>query len=219
MGMALLGAVGSLSVKRFILQQNIHQLQDLVSDEGNSAETVWERMTLASSRRTLAQLESAMFGAQAGRSRLEQSYSRGMASRNDARLFHGMVEIVSQPFLILDPRPGLHIVDVNDAYADVTMTPRASVAGAKLFDAFPDNPDDPDADGVSKLYASLRMAAERARPHTMGIQRYDVRDAQGLFVQRYWRPRNTPIFDEDGGLLFLLHQVDDVTEEVLAGNN
>lgn len=215
MEMASPGAAGSWSVKRFILQQNIHQLQDVLSEDRESEENIWERMTLASSRRTLAQIESAMFGVRASRGRLGQSYSQAMASCSDARLFHGMVETVSQPFLILDPRPGLHIVDVNDAYANVTMTPRESVAGARLFDAFPDNPDDPDADGVSKLYASLLMATQSARPHSMEIQRYDVRGADGMFVERYWRPRNTPIFDEHGGLMFLLHQVDDVTNEVI----
>jgi hypothetical protein len=43
-----------------------------------------------------------------------------------------------------------------------------------------------------------------------------VRDAQGNFVQRYWRPRNTPIYDENGKLLFLLHEADDVTDVLTA---
>jgi hypothetical protein len=36
------------------------------------------------------------------------------------------------------------------------------------------------------------------------------------FIERYWRPVNTPLLDEDGHLAFLLHQVEDVTAEVLA---
>ena len=90
-------------------------------------------------------------------------------------------------YLILDPRPGLHIIDINGAYAQATMTTRAVVAGERLFNVFPDNPDDPFADGVSNLYASLRSAAETGRPHAMQIQRYDLRHPNGKFVERYWR--------------------------------
>jgi len=118
-------------------------------------------------------------------------------------------------YLVLNPRPGLHIIDVNDAYARATMTTRAVVAGERMFDVFPDNPDDPFADGVSNLYASLRSAAETGRPHAMQVQRYDLRHSNGKFVERYWRPVNSPVFDDNGRLIYLLHYVEDVTSEVL----
>jgi hypothetical protein len=49
----------------------------------------------------------------------------------------------------------------------------------------------------------------------MKVQRYDVRDAAGDFAERHWRPINTPIFDDTGRLLYLLHHVADVTAEHL----
>lgn len=42
------------------------------------------------------------------------------------------------------------------------------------------------------------------------IQRYDVRYASGHFVERYWQPVNTPIFDAKGRLVYLLHHVEEV---------
>lgn len=215
MAKSLMGA-GSWSIRRFILQQNVEQLEDVIANDECTGEVQWERVTLADSRRKLAQINAAMFGAHRSEGRFGGAFGHAGFSR-DAALIHRLVENATQPSLILDPRPGLHIVDINDAYADVAMTARGAVAGQKLFEAFPDNPDDPGADGVSNLYASLMAAAEFARPDTMLVQRYDVRDALGRFVVRYWRPQNTPIFDEQGDLLFLLHQVEDVTEEVVAG--
>jgi hypothetical protein len=53
----------------------------------------------------------------------------------------------------------------------------------------------------------------------MTLQRYDVRDARGMFVERHWRPSNTPIFAENGQLLYVLHQVQEVTDEVLAARD
>jgi|GEM_PF-3220137 len=91
--------------------------------------------------------------------------------------------------------------------------------GKKLSWAGPDrspndNPDVDAADGVANLYASLRTAAETRRPHRMAVQRYDVRNQAGEFVERHWQPINTPIFDDDERLVALLHHVEDVTAEV-----
>lgn len=119
--------------------------------------------------------------------------------------------------MLLDPGPGLRIVDVNDSYARATMTGREYVNGKPLFEIFPDNPDCASADGVNNLYASLEIAARTGRPHTMPIQRYDVRDPNGHFVERYWSPTNTPLFDEDQHLAYLLHHVEDVTSDVCRG--
>jgi hypothetical protein len=59
---------------------------------------------------------------------------------------------------------------------------------------------------------SLETAARTGRTHEMSLQRYDVRDAGGAFVTRFWKPEDTPIFDDQSRLLFLLHHVEDVTD-------
>jgi PAS domain-containing protein len=118
--------------------------------------------------------------------------------------------------MLLDPAPGLLIVDINDAYAQATLTRREEVVGRSLFEIFPDNPDDALADGVSNLYASLRTVVKTGQAHAMAIQRYDIRDPDGQFVERHWQPVNSPIHDRDGVLIFLLHHVEDVTGDVLS---
>ena len=40
----------------------------------------------------------------------------------------------------------------------------------------------------------------------MAIQRYDVRDPSGAFIERLWQPINTPIFDDKGRLIYVLHE-------------
>src|SRR2546427_12044156 len=61
----------------------------------------------------------------------------------------------SAPGLYLVLTPDRTIVAASDAYLHTTMTKRAEVLGRKLFDVFPDNPDDPQATGVRNLCASL----------------------------------------------------------------
>jgi PAS fold len=81
-------------------------------------------------------------------------------------------------------------VDINDAYAAATFIVREDVVGKSLFDVFPDNPADSLADGVSNLHASLKTVTQTGQPHAMAIQRYDIRDPEGHFVERYWFPIN-----------------------------
>ncbi|MEK7993569.1 MAG: PAS domain-containing protein [Planctomycetota bacterium] len=169
---------------------------------------------MAAARRQLAFLEANAKGAELGQ---PFRLLRDGAANKDGRYlknFRQRFEVAAAPSMLLDPGPGLRIVDVNDAYAQVTMTKVADLRGNLLFDVFPDNPDDPLADGVSNLYASFGVAVQTTRAHAMAIQRYDIRDRQGHFVQRYWRPINTPIYDDAGNLIALLHSVDDVTGEI-----
>jgi hypothetical protein len=47
----------------------------------------------------------------------------------------------------------------------------------------------------------------------MAVQRYDIRDPGGQFVERHWQPINSPIHDRDGLLIYILHHVEDVTAD------
>lgn len=131
-----------------------------------------------------------------------------------AALRNAVFEAAPHGYLILDP--DFNIIDVNRQYLDLTGARRESLVGLPLFEAFPDNPDDPNADGVRNLRASLEKALSTGRPHAMPVQKYDipVRGTPGGFEERHWKPLNTPIL-RDGKVVALIHHVRDVTEEVL----
>jgi light-regulated signal transduction histidine kinase (bacteriophytochrome) len=48
----------------------------------------------------------------------------------------------------------------------------------------------------------------------MAIQKYDVRRPDGAFEERYWSPVNSPVLGADGGLEYIVHRVEDVTDFV-----
>lgn len=168
------------------------------------------RRLLAAAERQLALLEAEHRGASLAPTVVGTSGK--FETRDQLAQLRKIFEADKRPHLIVDPRPGLHIVDINDTYGAATMTSRLSIAGQRLFDVFPDNPDDLAADGVSNLMRSLKTAAETGRPHVMAMQRYDVRDVTGRFVEKHWQPVNTPILDANGSLVFILHHVEDVTD-------
>ncbi|MFF8846437.1 PP2C family protein-serine/threonine phosphatase [Streptomyces sp. NPDC015127] len=135
-----------------------------------------------------------------------------MAGMDYAALFTA----TPSPYLVLDP--DLVIVEVNRAYLEATGRSRESLIGQYVFDAFPDNPADPDADGVRNLSASLRRVLATGQPDTIALQRYDipVMGKRGTFEERWWSPVNTPILGPDGNVVWIIHRVEDVTEFVKA---
>lgn len=111
--------------------------------------------------------------------------------------------------------PDLTILGATDAYLNATMTDRARVVGRHLFEVFPDNPGDPSADGVRNLKASLDRVLATRTPDTMAVQKYDVPAREGSdFVEKYWKPSNTPVLSPDGKILYIIHKAEDVTETV-----
>ncbi|GAA2263924.1 hypothetical protein GCM10010415_29560 [Streptomyces atrovirens] len=125
------------------------------------------------------------------------------------------------PCLVLNP--DLMIVEVNQAYLEATQRTRQDLTGQRVFDAFPDNPADPDADGVRNLSTSLHRVLTSRKPDTMALQRYDipVMSRPGSFEERWWSPVNTPILGTDGNVKWVIHRVEDVTAFVQsrAGGN
>lgn len=122
------------------------------------------------------------------------------------------------PDLYLILSSGLVILTASNAYLNATLTERETLVGKHIFEAFPDNPNTPEANGVNNLKVSLQMVLSTKKPHQMPLQHYDVpRPAflGGGFEQKYWSPLNTPVLDGQGEVIYLIHKVEDVTEQVL----
>jgi serine phosphatase RsbU (regulator of sigma subunit) len=116
------------------------------------------------------------------------------------------------PYLVLTPE--LVICEVNHAYLTATGRERGDLIGRHVFDAFPDNPDDPQADGVRNLNASLQRVLATGAADVMALQKYDIPVEGGAFEERWWSPINTPVLDDGGRVVMLMHRVEDATAYV-----
>jgi serine phosphatase RsbU (regulator of sigma subunit) len=112
----------------------------------------------------------------------------------------------------------LVIADANAAFCEVTARSRAELVGQYLFDAFPDNPADPEADGVATLKASLHRVLASGQTDHMAMQKYDtpVAGNPGAFKQQWWTAINVPICGPDGKVAWIIHRSEDMTDVVLA---
>ncbi len=119
----------------------------------------------------------------------------------------------SSPDLYLVLNANLEIVAVSNAYLSATLTRREDILGKTMFQIFPDNPDDPTAEGQRNLRASLQRVLQSGKPDTMPVQKYDIPRPDGVgFEERYWSPMNTPILGKDGSVAYVLHRAEDLTD-------
>jgi signal transduction histidine kinase len=114
--------------------------------------------------------------------------------------------------LVLDPH--FFILAATDNYLRATMTTRENIVGQHVFDVFPDNPADAQATGVRNLRSSLERVLRDRVTDSMAVQRHDIRQPSGEFVERYWSSVNTPLLDMHGRVKYIIHCVEDVTEFV-----
>lgn len=129
--------------------------------------------------------------------------------------FGALFDAAPTPLLVVSP-PDWVIVAANQARLAVTGTTRDALIGKKLFEAFPDDPGDPHADGTRNLASSLAKVLRTKMADTMALQRYPLRVAGGEFEERWWHPINAPVLGPEGEVAWIIHSVEDVTEQVLA---
>jgi PAS domain-containing protein len=118
------------------------------------------------------------------------------------------------PVLLLTPE--FVIADMNLAYLQVAGRTREELLGRYVFDAFPDDPSNPDATGVRDLTASLRRVLTTGEPDALSLQKYDVEvpGSPGVFATRYWSPVNAPVFGADGTVVLIAQCVEEITERL-----
>ena len=130
--------------------------------------------------------------------------------------FRALFEAAPGLYLVMQPSDDFRILTASEAYLRATMTTRKDIVGWKMFDVFPENPDDP-CGGVRNLRASLERVKATKTADVMPVQRYPIRRPQesgGGWDDRYWSPVNSPVLGPKGELEFIIHRVEDVTEYV-----
>ncbi len=127
--------------------------------------------------------------------------------------FQVLFEAGSAACLVLTPR--FDIIATSNAYLRAVRMRREQLVGRNLFEVFWSEPSEREAAPVAvQLRASLERVLRTREPDAMDVQPYGIprAEAEGGGVEpRYWSPSNTPILDAAGQLLYVVHQVEDVT--------
>lgn len=121
-------------------------------------------------------------------------------------------EATTVGYSLMDPE--FVILDVNEAFAESTGMTREKLVGRQSFDLFPENPLQSDDGPAHAMRRSLERVIATKQRDSMHIHRYDIPHPTepGVFWERYWSPVNIPVLDDDGVLIAILQQVEDVTD-------
>ncbi|HEX2075353.1 MAG TPA: SpoIIE family protein phosphatase [Geodermatophilus sp.] len=118
------------------------------------------------------------------------------------------------PYVVMTP--DLVIADANPAYLATTGRTLEELVGRPVFEAFPGNPNDIDADGgVARVRASFERARDTGRIDVMPPQEYDIPDGRGGFSKRYWSLISVPVLDDAGACRYVIQRAEDITDYVL----
>jgi PAS domain S-box-containing protein len=117
------------------------------------------------------------------------------------------------PYLVM--APDLTIVAASGAYLRSVRRTEEDIVGRYVFEAFPEDPDNPEATDITEVKASLLRALAKGEPDTTAFVRYSVpvETAAGtVFEERYWSTVHTPVLDENGMPILVFQNPVDVTE-------
>jgi PAS domain S-box-containing protein len=127
--------------------------------------------------------------------------------------FEALFRASPYPYLLMDRE--LNIIGANNAYLKSTGRVEAEILGRYVFDAFPENPDDPASTNMAEVRASLLRAIATGAPDTTAFLRYSVprETASGkVFDERFWSTVHTPVRGAGGEVAFVAQNAIDVTD-------
>ena len=123
--------------EEIICEQNVAHFRRLLEDATDPIQRKTLERLLASELRQLAMLDAAGVGAAAVPSARRERPVDALKVRPA-----NLADFYQSPhlYLLLDPGPGLQIVDVNASYASATFTDRNEILGRSLFGRQPTLP-------------------------------------------------------------------------------
>src|SRR4051812_28852833 len=93
--------------------------------------------------------------------------------------------------IVLPDSPKFTISEVNNSYLEATKSKRDDLIGKGIFEAFPENENDPIADGVKNLTSSLDIVIKSKKSHKMAVQKHDIPiRGTSKFELKYWKSEN-----------------------------
>jgi PAS domain S-box-containing protein len=119
--------------------------------------------------------------------------------------FKAVFDRISTPYMMMDQ--DLVIVEMNQAYLDVTGHSREAMLGRYVFDAFP-------SEGESRrlLEESLKRTRDTGETDVIAVLHYAIPRADGAgFQDRYWSATHTYV-PAEGDRGFILQNTQDITE-------
>ncbi|PKV75956.1 PAS domain-containing protein [Pontibacter ramchanderi] len=123
-------------------------------------------------------------------------------------------EKVPDLYLILSPE--LQVLTASDAYLAATHTIRRNITGKSITQMLSESAPGMEADAIRQLVCSLQKVLRTRQPHRLQLQQYymPAPTNTGCCLKGYRTILNTPVLDDKGLVLYIIHKLEDATEKV-----
>lgn len=112
----------------------------------------------------------------------------------------------------------LRIVAATDGYLKMAMRTRDGLIGQMFLEAFPDDPNDPEAKGNSVFISAIDQVRRSKKTEWIpGAVRYPVErpaNEGGGYEERWFTAVNAPVLDDNGEVIYVIHGNEDVTDSM-----
>jgi PAS domain S-box-containing protein len=141
-----------------------------------------------------------------------------LASQQEQEVHYSLLFDAMQGNSILLKKNASHytIIAATPGYLINTGTQKEDIIGEDVFKVFPANPSDPADTGVSDIQASLDHVLQHKILHYLPVQRYDLANEDGTYTKHYWRTTNSPILNTAGEVSYIIHTIENITDQVVA---
>jgi PAS domain S-box-containing protein len=136
------------------------------------------------------------------------------ASTDTLSDYKALVDALPGQLLLLAPNaPFYTVLAVSEEWLRATGQERAQVVQKGVGEVYPQHAAASNATGPSALSVSLQQALARKQVDNMPVGCYQVAAADGMPEARYWSAQSKPVLDTAGEVRYLIHSVQDSTEQ------
>ncbi len=123
------------------------------------------------------------------------------------------------PYYCVILTPDAQVLSASEAYLTLIGRPAESLIGHNIFEVFKGN-ENWNRAIAGGMIESMRLAWESRRKQDLPVMRIDLPkwDRPGQSVESYWQISHTPVFDDAGEALYLIHDIKDLSAEMIAAN-
>lgn len=122
------------------------------------------------------------------------------------------------PYYCLVLSPNFRVLNASNAYLKLVGRTREVMLGWDVYDVFDQNPNWLRALDAG-LKASMQSAIDTKQRHEMPIVRFLIPNwdqPEQPAIDSYWKISHTPVCDESGKLCYLIHDINNITEQVVS---
>ncbi len=135
--------------------------------------------------------------------------------------YQAALNISSSGQCFLSPSEDPVFIEVSSTFLELANLKGNDLIGKRFFEVFPVDPNENDI-SLEQVKESFKRVLKTGAKDTLHLQRYPIKvfkeDGSFEFEDKYWNASNTPIFDDEGNLVYISHQTCDVTDRVHAEN-